>query len=74
MIVFRLAPVGEGFRRMEELYGVDARLSLYRTNGKTDHHARYFIGLHIFRNYILSGSPVVGRENAWPCPNLGTIN
>ena len=37
----RLAPVGEGFRRMEELYGLDARLSLYKTNGESDHHARY---------------------------------
>ena len=36
----RLAPVGEGFRRMEELYGVDARYSLYTTNGESDHHAR----------------------------------
>jgi len=35
----RLAPVGEGFRKMEELYGLDARLSLYRTNGETDNHA-----------------------------------
>jgi len=35
----RLAPVGEGFRKMEELYGVDARLSLYNTNGESDHHA-----------------------------------
>jgi len=35
----RLAPVGEAFRKMEELYGVDARLSLYNTNGKSDHHA-----------------------------------
>ena len=28
---------------MEELYGVDARLSLYNTNGESDHHARYSI-------------------------------
>jgi len=35
----RLAPVGEGFRKMEEFYGVDARLSLYRTHGESDHHA-----------------------------------
>ena len=40
VIFFRLAPVGEGFRKMEELYGLDARLSLYRTNGETDNHAR----------------------------------
>ena len=37
----RLAPVGEGFRRMEELYGLEARLSLYNTNGVSDNHARY---------------------------------
>ena len=36
----RLAPVGEGFRKMEEVYGLDARLSLYNTNGESDHHAR----------------------------------
>lgn len=35
----RLAPVGEGFRKMEEVYGLDARLSLYNTNGESDHHA-----------------------------------
>jgi len=35
----RLAPVGEGFRRMEELYGLEARLSLYNTNGVSDNHA-----------------------------------
>ena len=37
----RLAPVGEGFRKMEELYGLEARLSLYNTNGESDNHARY---------------------------------
>ena len=40
-ISYRLSPVGEGFRRMEELYGLEARLSLYNTNGVSDNHARY---------------------------------
>ena len=37
----RLATVGQGFRKMEELYGLEARLSLYNTNGESDNHARY---------------------------------
>merc|ERR1719411_1221688 len=34
----RMAPVGEGFRAYGALYGDQARLSLYRKDGK-DHHA-----------------------------------
>ena len=36
-LYFRLAPVGEAFKKMEELYGAQARIGLYEPN---DHHSR----------------------------------
>ena len=35
---FRMAPVGEAFKKMEELYGAQARIGLYEPS---DHHSRY---------------------------------
>ena len=35
ILYFRLAPVGEAFKKMEELYGAQARIGLYEHN---DHH------------------------------------
>jgi len=58
----RMAPVGEGFKLMEELHGAQARLSLYAPN---DHHASvqgtYLAACVHFLSIYGEGTSVVGN-------------